>query len=334
MPKQSPDVDEVVTIFAGKFRRYHGESFISHLLDVKTLLLNLRDLFYFLIGGVQSLLFVAMHRPDIAFIKGGFVGAPVGKALGVFKAPYITHDSDTVPGLANKLIAKKAKLHATGMPEEFYSYPKDKTKFVGIPLAKNYSKVTDADKRKFKNQVNIPKDSKLVSVTGGSLGARSLNESFAKIAGDLLESDKNLYIFHQKGKQSPGLYDDLPARLKERVIVKEFTDELYAFTGVADVVVTRAGATTIAELAVQGKACVFVPGTFLTGGQQVKNAKLIEKEKAGLLADESEPEALKSKIIEILESKAKREQLEQGITKLAKPDSTEEIAEIILGQQQ
>ena len=127
-------IDESIFISAGKFRRYHGEGW-KQLLDVPTLFKNFLDFFKFLIGSIQAYSVLGKIKPDIIFIKGGYIGVPVGLAAAMRKIKYITHDSDTMPGLANRIIAKWALMHATGMPSEFYDYPKEKTTYVGVPIA-------------------------------------------------------------------------------------------------------------------------------------------------------------------------------------------------------
>jgi UDP-N-acetylglucosamine--N-acetylmuramyl-(pentapeptide) pyrophosphoryl-undecaprenol N-acetylglucosamine transferase len=332
LPRASKDLGGTFEIRAGKFRRYHGESFISHLFDVPTNLKNIRDFFYMIAGFFQSLRLLGRTRPDAVFIKGGFVGVPVGFACRVRRIPYFTHDSDTVPGLANKLIAKHAVYHAVGMPAEFYRYPKSKTRYTGIPLSEAYEEVTPADQKKFRQALHIPEDAQVVSLTGGSLGAVRLNKSFHAIAESLLESFPKLHILHQTGSTEP-LYTALPESMHRRVTEVAFTDELATFTGAADVVIARAGATTIAELAVQGKTCVVVPNPQLTGGQQTKNAAYLAKHHAAIVVTETEaeqPASFEQVISDLLRNSKQRKALSEAIAKLAKPHAAEELTAILV----
>ena len=115
IPAADPNIDAVYAVQAGKFRRYHGEGW-RQLLDLKMWFLNIRDAFYVLIGIWQSWRLMKRLRPDVIFSRGGFVSVPValgGKFNGV---PYITHDSDSIPSLANRLIARWAAVHAVALP--------------------------------------------------------------------------------------------------------------------------------------------------------------------------------------------------------------------------
>lgn len=331
LPRSSKDIDKVYTIRAGKFRRYHGESFWSHVFDIKTNLKNFRDFFYFIAGFFQSLRLLGRLRPEVVFIKGGFIGVPVGMACRVRRIPYFTHDSDTVPGLANRLIAGGAVCHAVGMPAEFYSYPKTKTKYTGIPLTKAYKPVTKESKAKFRTHLKLPAEALVITVTGGSLGAQRLNEAFAAVAESLLNSFPKLFVLHQTGTET-SVYKGLSAGLSERVREVAFTDELAAYTGAADLVITRAGATTFAELAVQGRACIFVPNPQLTGGQQTRNADYLEHHRAGVVVLEEQaavPVKFEQAIADVLRSDQQRQELSDNIAKLAKPDADQALTAII-----
>ncbi len=333
LPKQSPDVDRVVSIRAGKFRRYHNRSHIQHLLDFSTNLRNLRDLFYFLIGFFQSVKLLAKVKPQSVFIKGGFVGVPVGMACKLLSVPYFTHDSDTVPGLANRLIAKKATWHAVGMPEKFYKYPKDKTRYVGIPLNDEIKPVTNAIKKRLRLELGLPTEGEVICVTGGSLGAQRLNVAFAAIVPQLLEEFPSLHVLHITGKVKEDIYSNLDKKLRSRIVAKEFVADFYRYTGSSDLVITRAGATTVAELAVQGKATILVPNPELTGGQQTKNAKYLKASNAVMVVDEGDmvqADLFVSEVRTVLSSPLLRTQLQENISKLAKPDAAVTLANMCI----
>lgn len=332
LPRRAKCIDNVYQIRAGKFRRYHGESIWSHLLDFSTNLKNIRDAFYFVIGFFQSLGLLGRLRPDAVFIKGGFVGVPVGLACRIRRIPYFTHDSDTVPGLANRLIAGHALYHAVGMPEDFYNYPKSKLRYTGIPLSSDYAVVDAATKLKFRRQLKLPEDAMVLTVTGGSLGAMRLNNAVRAIAPALLDKFSKLYILHQTGMDLP-IYNGLDDSISARITEVDYTKDLAAFTGAADVIVARAGATTIAELAVQAKACVIVPNPQLTGGQQSHNAAYLKQHRAAVVLSEAETadaKVFQSTLEQLLQSGDRQLALGKALGSLAKPDAAEALTAIII----
>lgn len=332
MPTNSPDIDGVFQVRAGKFRRYHGESWLARLFDVPTNLKNLRDLFYVGIGLLQSLRMLRRVRPDVVFIKGSAVGVPIGKACHILGIPYFTHDSDSVASLTNRLLAKHAVYHAVGLPLSFYSRADATMRYTGIPLAPVYRHVTKKDQTAYREVLSIPKDALLIAVTGGSLGAQRLNQAVVAVAEGLLRKYPNLHIFHQTGVEK-GSYDGLVAGLQSRVHAVDYTKQLDVWTGAADLVIARAGATTIAELAVQGKACLFVPNPQLTGGQQTHNAHYLDKQQAAVIVSESEAAdstKFEQQIVALLDDQPRRESLAAAMHRLAKTDAADEITAIIV----
>lgn len=319
------------TIFAGKFRRYNGDSLLKRLLDIKTFGLNIRDVLYTVIGILQAIRIVRQVSPNVIFLKGGYVGVPVGVAAALNKVPFVTHDSDAVPGLANRLVSKWAVLHATGMPTEYYSYPKQKARYIGVLVGETYHHVDEAQQKAYRRDLQLPEQGRILLVTGGSLGAQRLNTAVNQIVPALLQKFTDLTIIHQLGKgnlHQPSELDD------PRYIKLEFMEGMQRYTGAADVVVTRAGANTLAELGVQGKACVVVPNHQLTGGHQLKNAEYLVQHHAVLAVDEQsfakDTNQLQAAIERLLEYPLMRLELAQTLQGLTKRNAAQELATLLL----
>ena len=325
LPKESADVDTVHTIFAGKWRRYHGESFLQHIADIPSLLKNIRDLFLFGFGFIQSLFLLRKVRPDVVFIKGGFVGVPIGLACALYNIPYLTHDSDALPGLANRMISKWAKMHLVGMPKEFYSYPEDKMRHVGVPVGDGFGVLSDAEVKKVRSRLNIPEKSRVLLITGGSLGAKRLNEAIQPVVEQLIEEDEQLFVVHQTGEDEPRYHKNT------RVLEQKFISNMADYCGASDVIVSRAGATNIAEFAALSKPVVLVPNPQLTGGHQLKNANQLRD--AGAVEVVNEPDVSSEQTVqltrELLRDKSKRTKLGETLHKTIKTDATDEISAIL-----
>ncbi len=328
----SPYIDRTLSIFAGKFRRYHGESSLRKLLDIRTNLLNLRDAMYVVLGVFQSLCLVRKERPDVVFLKGGFVGVPVGLAAAFWRIPIVTHDSDVLPGLANRIISRWAKVHATGMPAKFYAYPKDKVRYVGVLVGSQYRAVDTSTQAAFKRELTIPETARVLFITGGSLGAQKINQAVYSFADVLLQTYTDLHIVHQVGKGKLGTYQTYT---HERLTVLEFVDGMYRYSGAADVIITRAGANALAEFGVQGKACIVVPSPILAGGHQLKNAEYLVAEQAALVIDEvsmdTNPQVLRAAIEDLLTNKLKAQNFADKLQGLAIPDAATRLAVILIG---
>ncbi len=331
MIEKGQTIDEIHTVFAGKYRRYHGESMLRRLFDFKTNLLNIRDGFLFAIGSLQAMFLIKKLRPDVVFLKGGFVGVPVGLAAALWNRIIVTHDSDAVPGLANRLISRWVNIHATGMPAEYYNFPKESARHVGVLVSKDYSPVDDAQQLKFKSELDIPVKAKLLLITGGSLGAQRLNTAVKLKVPELLDKHSDLYVIHQVGKNNLKIYDDYN---HQRLQVLEFLKPMHVYTGAADLVVSRAGANTLAELGVQGKPCIVVPNPQLTGGHQLKNADNLKAQGAVEVVDEltfkNDQTKLAATIDRLLTDSSARKELSRKIQSVTIADASTKLAMILL----
>lgn len=338
IPVQDKNIDQAFFVRAGKLRRYHGEG-LKQLLDVPTLLKNLRDVFWISVGIWQSFWLLKRIKPDAIFIKGGFVGVPVGLSAALLRIPYITHDSDALPGLANRIIAPWARIHAVGLPKEVYSYPPEKTITVGVPLAADFRPIRPKDIHEFRRELGLERFKRVVFVTGGGLGAQRLNNAIVACVPDLMARYADLAVVHLAGRHEEAAlrqrYETLlPREEQGRVITRGFITNLYQYSGAADVIITRAGATSIAEFAAQGKACIIVPNPLLAGGHQLKNAKELASRKVVRVVNEKDlqedPLSLMAPLVELLDHPALAQQLGERLHLMARPDAAHQLAMLLL----
>lgn len=329
------DFDFVSFIDGGKFRRYHGESLFKHLIDLKTLALNFRDFFKVIASVWRAFRILRRVKPDVVFSKGGFVVVPVGIAAHLLRIPIITHDSDTVPGLANRIVGRWAVVNATGMPAKYYNYPKDRVAYVGVPVAGS-RKLGDKELVELRRQLRLPNDAQVLLISGGGNGSKRLNDLTVSIAPKLLESDPKLYIVHICGQSHEDDVQDLYKNLLvesayRRIRVIGFTSEFDKYVAVADLIFGRAGATSLAEFALLGKACIIMPSPFLAGGHQLKNAEELSTKDAAVVIDEdTSGDELLVIVSELINNQNRREQLAGNISRLARPDAAKDLASIVL----
>lgn len=324
----------VYYINAGKYRRYYGESFFRKIFDFKTLILNIRDMFKLTVGVVESLLLLIKIRPNVVFIKGGYVGVPVGLASRILRIPYVTHDSDALPGLTNRLIAKKARANAVGMPTEDYPYAKNKLVYVGIPVTKDFLDISDETRLKKRKELEVVSSDFLILITGGSNGAQRLDKIVHASLKKLLDDNPRLNIIHQVGKGNEELYADFPAHLHSRIRVASFLRPLSSYIAAADTVITRAGATAITEIGLQKKPIIIVPNPYLSGGHQLKNAQFYKDNKSALVLNENEamedPKLLSDAINKLIDSKDDRHNLANRLYKITQKNAAEKITDLLV----
>ena len=320
----------VELIAAGKLRRYHGKSISFHLRP-SILLPNIRDVFKVAIGFCQSFIKLLIWRPDVIFIKGGYVCLPAGYAARLLKIPLVLHDSDAHPGLTNRLLSPFAKAIGTGAPLKYYSYPPEKAKYVGIPVATEFRPYTDEERRQLKSKLQFDPNRPLVVITGGGLGAARINEAVVAVREDLLAESS---VFLISGNLQ---YEQLKETVSEcdgwrlQAFVHDGMAEVLA---AADLVVTRAGATTLLELAALHKPTIIIPNGRLTAGHQLKNAKVYQEALAAVIVTEDEldddSQILAKKIIGLLRSQKILQGLGNNFGKFAKPNAARDMSNMIL----
>ncbi len=346
LKKREPYI-RVRRVLSGKFHRYANWKFADYFrhidITLKDLIFgNLMGFFGFIGGLILSFfrLLSKKKRPDVMFLKGGFVCLPVGLIARLFKIPYVIHESDTVAGLANRILMKKAHTVAFGMPlsdEVMAKHPN--YIWTGVPVGKEFKRINEKRQASLKKAFSFAVAKPLVVITGGSQGAENLNLATREILPELLNFTSVALVAGRKH------YEDMvdlkryenweKASLESNFRMFEFSTVMDELMGAADVVVSRAGATTIAELAALGKATVLVPFERLPGAHQVKNAERLEAAGAAMMIKDSDmskdPKRLLEMIQTLVRSPKKRLDMAEKIHAEAKADAARELAEIVLG---
>jgi len=319
------------TIVAGKLRRYHHLSLWQHITWPSLMFRNIGDAFLVGVGVLQSLAKLILWRPDVVFTKGGYVCLPVGIAAHILRIPLVIHDSDAHPGLTNRALSKWATYIATGAPLEYYEYPKHKSSYVGIPIDSQFRIYTKDEQKKAKAEWGMHPDYPLLVVTGGGLGAKRINDAIARALHEFLEFTSVILV------AGAGQYDELRALMpadSNRFQLYPFIATMPKLLAAADAVVTRAGATTILELSASYKPTILVPNAKLTGGHQLKNAKVYEDAKAVIVVDEEEllasADVLVSAVKDLIDNPQKANAMAKRFGEFAKPRAAQDVAKLIL----
>ena len=331
---------------AGKFHRYsdwHFKDYFVYLnITIKDLIIgNILGFLGFIIGIITAFFRLARKssRPNIIFLKGGYVCLPVGLIARLFHIPYIIHESDTVAGLANRLLMRRARKVAFGMPisEEMQAKHPNYV-WTGIPVAADFKHITPAKQLSLKKAFSFNPDKPLVVITGGSQGSANLNEATRQILPELLKFTSVGLVAGRKHYESMvdlKKYESWDkASLESNFRMWEFNTTMNELMGAADVVVSRAGATTIAEMAALGKATILVPYERLPGGHQIKNAERLAEAHAAAVVKDADmlvnPTLLLDEIRHLVKSPRLRADMADSLAKEARSDAAKRLAEIIL----
>ena len=331
--KHFDDSIRVDVVVSGKLRRYHHLTFIQQLIKLRTIVLpNLIDGIKVAVGAIQSFVKLIAWRPDVVFTKGGFVCLPIGFAAHMLRIPLVIHDSDAHPGLTNRILARWAFRIGTGAPLKFYSYPSSLSRYVGVPVRAEFTPYSEGDRQKVKRSLGFDSNRPLVVITGGGLGARRINMAVATMLNELMER-ANIVLISGEGQDDE--MRALTPQNDKRYQLHAFVGQGMAdMLGAADVVVARAGATTILELAALAKPTILVPNGYLTGGHQLKNAAVYAEKGAVSVIDENQlekhPDILLDEVINILSDDTRRKQMSRLFYEFAKPNAARDMATLIV----
>ena len=294
-------------IATGKLRRYF---------DPK----NFSDPFRVLKGFTESISLLRKIKPDVIFSKGGFVSVPVVRAAGVLGIPYIVHESDITPGLANKLSMNGAKKICCNFPETMSHLPADKAILTGTPIREELGKGSKEEGKKF---CGFTDDKPVLMVIGGSLGAQSVNETVRYALPRLLP---NFNVVHICGKEK---MDNLKLSVPGYKQFEYVKNELKDIFAMADIVVSRAGANSICELLALKKPNILIPlSSKSSRGDQVLNARSFEQQGFSLVIDNEDldEDILVETIEDLYEN---REKFIENMSKSSLHSATDTIVQII-----
>ena len=264
-------------------------------------------------------------QPDFAVGTGGFASGPALFIAARMGIPTFIQEQNSLPGKTNIFNAKKAKTVFTAYPNMEKFFHGTKTLFLGNPIRKNI--ITDIiDSDLAKEKLGLEKGKLTILSVGGSLGSRTLNNGWKENLEKVEE--KGYQLIWQTGKLD---YKNLSeesqiSNLKSQIQLKEFISDMALAYSAADVIVSRAGAIAISELAIAKKPVLLVPFPFAAEDHQTKNAQtLVDKNAAKMVKDTEMKEKFWNTLSEICENESLRKEMSQNLDFFAKPKATEEI---------
>lgn len=265
----------------------------------------------------QSAVAMFRYRPDVVLGMGGYITFPGGVMAALLRKPLVIHEQNSVAGLSNKALAKLASRIMSGFPEVLKG-----AEWCGNPVRDSIAALAEPQQRyKARNGVLN------VLVVGGSLGAQAINECVPR-ALFCMPRELEPKVIHQTGKKHFAEVQDLYQQAGIGAEVKPFLDDMAHYYGWADVVICRAGALTVAELAAAGVASILIPFPFAVDDHQTGNAKFLSDQGAAILMPQTElePQALATILEEMTRDKALN--MAQQARILAQPAAAQRVAQI------
>lgn len=306
------------SVLSGKIRRY---------LTFKSIFQNLFDFFKMPFGILQALWQVWLFMPDVVFGKGGFASVPIVLTAWIYRIPIIIHESDSIPGLANRALAKLAKKTAISYEEAKKYFPFKKIILTGNPIR---AELLQGSKDQAVKIFNLDPAKQTILVLGGSQGARSINDIIIQILPKL----NNYNLIHQYGNQNEDQIRPLQnlQKLKTYCPVPFLKQELKHAYAAADLIISRTGANILTEISALAKPCILIPLPTSSFDHQVENAMIFAQNDAGIILEQENlrPHILLEKINRLLLQKELAKNMGKHARELYMPDAGKMIGQKIL----
>lgn len=264
-------------------------------------------------------------NPDVVVATGGYVSLPIVLAAGSLGIPVYLQEQNAVAGIANKVGARYAKMIFVTSEEATKGFPIEKTRILGNPVRK--LPVDESLER----PVEYREGRKAVFIVGGSQGAVGINNKIEESIGKIA-AHEDISVVWQVGVKNVDAINERLGILPN-VAVKGFLDNIYAYMKHADLIISRAGASALAEILAFGKPSILLPFPHATANHQEHNARVVEKAGAALVELDDEPNDLWNKVESLLYDEERLNKMGAAAATLGMPDAADQIAKIILDKE-
>jgi UDP-N-acetylglucosamine--N-acetylmuramyl-(pentapeptide) pyrophosphoryl-undecaprenol N-acetylglucosamine transferase len=279
------------------------------------------------VGIAQSLWILLRFKPDAVFATGGYASVPVGVAARLLRKPLVVFLPDVSPGWAVRMLSRLATRMATTTDLGLARLPKGKTRVVGYPVRGEFAGV---DRTAARLRLALPAEAKVLLVTGASQGARVLNEAIVEALPRLLE---RCHVVHVTGGADDAWVSQhkaqLDTRQQARYDARAYLDEMPVALIAADLVVSRAGASTLGELPAAGVPSILVPGEY-EGWSQAPNAEYLQARGAAVVLRNAELNQLGQLVIDMLDDEGRLKRMRDAARALARPNAARDIARMLV----
>ncbi|MEY2868851.1 MAG: hypothetical protein RIR01_1316, partial [Bacteroidota bacterium] len=264
-------------------------------------------------------------KPDVVIGTGGFASGPLLQMANMLGVPTLIQEQNSFPGITNKLLSKKANKICVAYENLERFFPKEKMILTGNPVRQDLIAIEDK-RAEAVAYFKLDANKKTLLVLGGSLGARRMNQLIEKELKKI--EGQNVQIIWQCGKL---YFEDYKKYQSENVQVVSFIERMDLVYAAADIIISRAGASSVSELCIVGKPVIFIPSPNVAEDHQTKNAKAIVDKKGAILLRETQLDAEFGLVFEaLLKDSEKQKQLSENIKELALPGATKQIADEVV----
>ena len=274
---------------------------------------------------LKSRQIIKQFKPDVVIGTGGFASGPLLQMANSAGIPTVIQEQNSYPGITNKLLSKKANAICVAYEKLERFFPKDKIVLTGNPVRQDLIAI-DGKRAEGISHFNLDPNKKTILILGGSLGARRVNQLIEKEL-EFFASQK-VQLLWQCGKL---YFEEYQKYNSENVQVMAFIERMDLVYAAADIVISRAGASSVSELCIVGKPVIFIPSPNVAEDHQTKNAKSVADKNGAILIRESELDTtFEFAFSDLVANESKQDELSRNLKNLALPNATKAIVEEIL----
>lgn len=290
---------------------------IQRKIDLSNLLFPLK----LIVSLIKAVFIIIKFKPNAVIGTGGFASAPTLKAAQWLGYPTLIQEQNSYAGVTNKWLSAKAKSICVAYPNMERYFPKQKLKFTGNPI-RNSLLANQLNSSEAKEKLHLEQKLTLF-VVGGSLGSKRINQLINSNLEWLISED--LQLIWQTGKI---YYQTYQSKQSKFIKVKQFIEDMNLAYSAADIIISRAGAGTVSELAIVGKPVLFIPSPNVAENHQYKNAQSICDQNAGVMIEEQNLEAeFQDLMNQLITDQNLKVKLANNLKNLAKPEATQHIVD-------
>lgn len=303
----------------------------NRVLNLNGIKQNIKTLSHLLKSSSQAKKIIKEFSPDVVIGFGGYVSGPVVRAAAKLGIPTAIHEQNAFPGVTNKALAKMVDaVMLTAEQAAQYMQPKNPVIVTGLPVR---GELLEADRDISRAELGLDEKPLILSM-GGSLGAKAINEAMLEVISNRWQAN-NCTFMHATGKDCK----DFPGRLAEKgvnlnaknIIVRDYINDMHRCLAAADLVICRAGASSLSEFQALGKPSILIPYPYATENHQFHNAKALADKGAAIVIEEKDLTSAKlmQQIDTLLESPGKLDKMGRAAKSMAVTDAQTRIVEVL-----
>lgn len=294
----------------------------------KSIWKKIKSLFLFVFSFITAFKIIDKFRPKVVIGSGGYASLTMTLMAKVFDIPVVILEQNSIPGLSNRIIGRFANAICVTYEESIQRFPQSRIFHTGNPVRDS---IFNIDVKRAYETFQIDRTKKTIFIFGGSLGAHAINKAIIDTLPYLLDLRLHIQFIHQTGEKDFKDVKNAYQKAGFHSVVEQYIYQMADVYAISDLIICRAGATTLSEITAIGKCSILIPFPYAAANHQVRNAQRLEAMNACkvILENQLNPELLSKHIRQLIQDDDMRMSIERNASVLGKPDAAKRVAEIV-----